>query len=192
MFTEPVPFFEEVANRLMNLTIPVVTLLLTGALLGLYSYRTIPDMQSNTGLQPNLIQLERDILLTRFEAVFYPFWIVVFWLLFVAAFYFFISWVNGLADFKGLFNCTSFLIYPHFLVSIIILAIEYLMPSLGIVSIILQFVVGIITLYLLIEIARGAGKLSMMNAVFAATTPAFFFLLLWLAYKNIIGLFISS
>ncbi len=191
-FKEPVAFFGEIREKEVNFTIPVVFLVLTGICLGLVSYSRLPVVSSESveALTTTQVDQIRNIWLIKVESFMYPIWLLLFWVLFVIAFSVSLQWNNGWGDFKGIFNCTSFLIYYNFAVAFIWVILTWFLPGLVFIAYILQVIAAILNYIMLIEIARGAGELILSHGIFAATIPAFFFTLLWFSYHNILRLFI--
>lgn len=192
IFKEPVAFFGEIRDKEVHFTIPVFFLVLMGICLGLVSYSRIPAISSDSveSLAGASVDHIRNIWLIKVESFMYPIWIVLFWVLFVIAFSVFLQWNNGWGDFKGIFNCTSFLIYYNFAVALIWAFLTWFLPGFVFIAYILQVIASILNYIMLIEIARGAGQLILSHAIFSATIPAFFFTLLWFSYHNILRLFI--
>lgn len=186
MIKEPVKFFEDVAQRDLNLTIAVIFYFLTGVLMGINIYSGIPakKQQLEERMAGLAFDIERNLNVWRLEAILYPIWIIFFWVLFTIFFAIFISWLSGWGDFKGLFNCTSFFAYPQFLMALIVLIFNFLPQDLKPIVMILQIAMAVWTVYLLIKISEGPGKLPPMSAWLAGIVPAFFFSLLWFLYDG--------
>lgn len=191
-FREPVAFFGEIREKEVNFTIPVLFIVLMGICMGLVSYAKLPEvpLDSAEKLADASVDYIRNIWLIKVESFLYPLWILLFWVLFVIAFSVFLQWNNGWSDFKGIFNCTSFLIYYNCAVAVIWAFLTWFLPGLVFIAYILQVIAAILNYIMLIEIARGAGQLTLSHSVFSATIPAFFFTLLWFSYHNILRLFI--
>ena len=191
-FKEPVAFFGEIRDKEVNFTIPVVFLVLMGICLGIVSYAKLPAVSMNSieALTTTPAEHIRSIWLVKVESFMYPVWIILFWVLFVISFSVSLQWNNGYGDFKGIFNCTSFLIYYNCAVAVIWAMLTLFLPGMVFIAYILQVIAAILNYIMLIEIARGAGQLTLSHGIFAATIPAFFFTLLWFSYHNILRLFI--
>ena len=192
MFTDPLEFFKEIRSKPVGFTIPVIFLVLMGVCMGMASYSKIPEELRGKAPVTDLVSVDiiRDVWLIKAESFLFPVWVILFWVLFVVALSTSLKWNSGWGEYSGIFNCTSFLIYHNFLVSLVLLFFSYFLPDLIIVPRVLQVIAAIVNYYMLIEIARGAGELSIINGTFAATIPAFFFTLLWLSYRNILRLFV--
>lgn len=185
MFLEPDKFFNDIAFKEMNLIIPVVVLLLLGVVLGLTVYqKNVPaaerHLEDNIGL--DVYHIEKRISAWKVEAIFYPIWTVLFWAVFTLCYTVFLGWLNGNNDFKAMFNCTSFLAYPHFVVSFLGLVFLFLPDVFKIFYLFIQLASVIWTVFILIKIAEGPGKLSHINAIFGALVPFFFLSMLWYLY----------
>jgi len=190
MFLEPDKLFEDVAHKEMNLVIPVIALIIMGIFMGMTVYSTIPEVKQSLEqrLAGEVYNVEQNIRILKMEAFLYPVWVILFWIIFTIAYAVFITWLNGWGDFKGMFNCTSFIIYPNFVVSILVFLIQLLPPGFRLIAIIIQFLSAIYNIYLLIKIAESAGKLPHMHAILAGLVPTFFLSLLWFSYQPLIGL----
>lgn len=184
MFKDPDNFFKEVALKEMNLVIPVIILVLTGIIMGITVYhKNIPllEVQLKENLGLDVHNIEKKIETWKLEAILYPVWIVIYWALFTLFFSVFLTWLNGLGDFKGMFNCTSFIVYPHFLVAILVLFLSFI-PVLKIFALMLQLAATVWTFYILAKIAEGPGQLPHMHAIVGAGVPYFFMGMLWYLY----------
>ncbi|MCD4783558.1 MAG: YIP1 family protein [Candidatus Eremiobacteraeota bacterium] len=188
MLIEPDKLFEDVAHKEMNMIIPVVVLIIIGIFSGLTVYSTIPEVKKNFEFTEEVYNVEHSLRVLKMESFLYPVWTILFWIIFTLAFAIFITWLNGWGDFKGMFNCTSYLVYPNLVVSILVFLVQLLPPNLRVILIVLQLLAAAYNIYLLTKIAESAGKLPHMHAVLAGIVPAFFLSLLWFSYQPILAL----
>lgn len=193
MFLEPDKLFKDVAHKEMNMIIPVVALIIIGIFSGLTVYSTIPEIEKKIEerFTDKVYNVEQNLKVLKIESFLYPFWTILFWIIFTLVFAVFITWLNGWGDFKGMFNCTSFLIYPNLIVSIIVFLVQLLPPDFRVIVIILQLLTTAYNIYLLTKIAESAGKLPHMHAVLAGIVPTFFLSLLWFSYEPLLTLILG-
>lgn len=193
MFREPGKFFRDVSRQEMDLAIPIIILFLTGIIMGILVYSNIPQLEKQWRQQGTdlVYNIEYRIRAKKAEAFLFPIFLILFWFLFSIAFAIITSSLGGWGEFKGFFNCTSFLIYPYAVLQVLKLILCVVKPLMFIYWILLAAVI-IWTCYILIKIAMGAGQLDVLNAVIAALVPAFFFMLFYLSYAPIIDLLVVS
>ncbi|MCE1248744.1 MAG: YIP1 family protein [Firmicutes bacterium] len=184
MIKEPVKFFGEIAHRDINLIIPSVVLFFTGIMMGLTVYTRM--LAKKASLEANHADIthniERNLSIDRLESILYPLWVLLFWVGFTIVFAIVIGALTGWGDFKGIFNCTAFIIYPHCVSAFVILILS--LTPLKSFIVVIQLLMTIWTLFLLVRIAESAGKLPPMNAWLAALIPSFFFFLIWYCYEG--------
>ncbi len=193
MFRKPQEFFKEISRKELNLVTPVVVLLITGVLMGIMVHSQIPKMREQwkkTGTDL-VYNIEYRVRAKKVEGFLYPIWLFVWWFLFTVAFATLTSSLGGWGDYKGFFNCTSFLIYPFALLQLLKFVL-LMVPPLMFIYWLLLTGLSLWCVYALVQIAMGAGELDVLNAIVAAVVPAFFFLLLYLAYSPIVSMIVIS
>jgi hypothetical protein len=192
MITRPDDFFKKTAVQDASYVLPLVILIITGILLGAVVSRQLPlkeEQWKKTG-RDLAFNVEPQVKAEKAKATVFPFFTVGFFLVFNLCFGIVIHRLNGMGDFKGIFNCTSYLIYPYFVLALLKYLILFV-PFLGFIYTLAMVVVTLGSAYLLVKIAQNAGQLDIMNAVVAALFPGFVFMLVWMSYDIVIQLLVQ-
>lgn len=191
IFTDPEALFRKIAYREVNMIIPIVVLIITGILLGVIVKIELGKTQrswkeSARSLTNSIKAIENT---EKARAYLFPFFLVLFWGAFSLFFAFVISKFGGMGETRGIFNGTSFLVYPYFII-IVVKLIATLLPFLGFLDTIVSLLGGGFIFYLMIRIAQGVGQLDIMHAAFTSGIACVVFTFVWFLYGMIIHLFV--
>ncbi|MFP4498815.1 MAG: YIP1 family protein [Vulcanimicrobiota bacterium] len=191
MIKKPATFFKDIAGQNFSLVIPIVILIITGVLMGIIVFYNIPQIKE-TWEETNLdndYTINQLIKAKKVQAFLAPLWTIFFWILFSSGLLIVILGFSGKAEFKEIFNSTSFLAFP-LLAQQILRVFMTALPNLGGVYTVVSILFFGYLCFLVFIISREVGLLNNIQAGFATAISVFFGTLLWYVYDPLISMLI--
>lgn len=185
MATDPIGFFAEAVGRDVVWSVPLLLLFILGVFGSISTVAHIPA-EKKFMEQRYAHGIEEKLSIKKTGALYYPLWVMFMWAGFSLFFAYLISRLGGDWNLKGIFNCTTFLIFPSLISGFLLMLSTFVHHIARDMALLLNwFVIGW-TVYLVFTAGRGAGKLNEPGALLASVVSVGAFSFVWYTYELLV------